>query len=537
MRGNNAAWPNGFRPGLHLVALAAAPLALLGCSPGEKAQNPETKAQVAEAQALTPEQIEAKASEISQNDYRMFRSLMAIGGLDAELGGAAQGDAALTGLMMQFRQKLLGTRADLPRLVKISGPDEASGLAGLGASFFVGLLTTSALVTASGQSGEKSGTVGGNNSDGGFTGSFDQQKVSSESSFTGEISGLQGKVTTKVTLDICPKADGAITIDLLSDSSLTKIGGTAGANVKVTGKLTWFVNDDADFGSDINSDIRVENASFGGARGANGGYVDYTEKSSSVEASGNSGVLNRSSSKATPDDVATAQAAVKFARLTLMATAYKARDAFQSGQCVKLEPTSAPTKRSGVKPGTAFKLDAAPRSKIDGGPVGGTVKAELSGGATLAPTGTKVPADAKFDYTAPAEKKKQGKVSFEARSKRGMATAALDFDTNDAVAFTAVGGADAYKGSGTICDFNAPFEISGSGVTNKFVPTGPTTGTYSYKGNMSGIVVYGHGTYTATYDESGGSMKASGPGTVVTPLGKRTRNGTELYKLTPTTCP
>lgn len=513
-------------------ALAAASLTLSACSGEADPRKAQTGALIAEAKALTPEKIEAKANEISQNDYRMFRSLMAAGGLDEELGGAAQGDAALKGLMLQFRQQMLGARANLPRLIKAAGGDEVSGLTGLGASFFAGILATGTMVSISGQTKEPSGSFGADNKDGAFTGTFDQQKVTTATTFTGEMSGLTGKVTTKVTLDICPKPDGAITIDYLSDSSMTKVGGTAGANIKVTAKLTWFVTDDATFdsgGSGLDADIRVESASFGGTRGANGGFVDYTTKISSVTAANNSGVLNRSSSKATADDVTMAQAATQFALVAVMGTAYKAQDAFQSGQCVKLEPTSDPAKRSGAKPRTSFAILAAPRSKIDGTPTGGAVKATLTGAGALDPAGSKVPADAKFTYVA-GEKNTKGTVAFEARSKRGVGKRTLAFDTMNR-AYFAVGGADAYRGTGTICSFSAPFTISGSGVTNTFTPTSETGGTYSYTGSMSGFSVFGQGTYTVSADESGGTLTATGPGSVKTPMGVKTNKGTEVYKL------
>jgi hypothetical protein len=70
-------------------------------------------------------------------------------------------------------------------------------------------------------------------------------------------------------------------------------------------------------------------------------------------------------------------------------------------------------------------------------------------------------------------------------------------------------------------------------VTNTFTPTSETGGTYSYTGNMSGFSVFGQGTYTVSADENGGTLTATGPGSVKTPMGVKTRKGTEVYKLTP----
>ena len=110
-------------------------LVLSACSSGKDDPSPETAALVAEAKALKDDQVEAKANEISQNDYRMFRSLMAAGGLDEELGGAARGDAALRALMLKFRQQMLGARANLPRMVPVDVSPEVAGLLGQGESF------------------------------------------------------------------------------------------------------------------------------------------------------------------------------------------------------------------------------------------------------------------------------------------------------------------------------------------------------------------------------------------------------------------
>lgn len=100
-------------------------------------------------------------------------------------------------------------------------------------------------------------------------------------------------------------------------------------------------------------------------------------------------------------------------------------------QVAILEPTTDPAKRKGLEPSDAVSITAAPRSKVDGGPVGGTVTATLNGDSSVDPAGSKVKADARFAYVAPAEKDKSASVSLEARSKRGVAKAELAFDTKE----------------------------------------------------------------------------------------------------------
>lgn len=517
-----------------VIALAGA-LISTGCSNDRTASSRDVAALVAEARALSPEKIETKANEISQNDYRMLRSLMAAGGLDEALGGAARGDAALRALMLDFRRQMLGARADLPRLMKAADEGDAPGLLGLGASFFAGLLATDGLFNVSRESQEASGELGppagDGDKNGAFRGSFDESGVTSVSTFEGEISGMKGKVTTKVRLDSCPKADGSITIDFESDSSLTKIGGTAGANVKVTANGRWLVNDDAEFGDGLELDVRVQNAAFGGSRGANGAFIDYSETISSLSAAKNAGKVNRASSKATKDDVATAQAAAQLARLAVFGTQTRAKAYFQSGKCVKLEPVTDPAKRTGVKPKTRFAITAAPRSKLDGTPTGGSVKATLNGAGTLDPAGTKVPADAKFTYVA-GDKNTKGSVDFEARSKRGVGKAMLAFDTMNRAYLVEAPGM-----RGKICNLGEPFTMSGTGFEMKFTPSSERGGRYTFNRDFGilGARTFGDGDYTLDVNENGGTMTIQSTVTFTAPRTTRTFKGKAgTAKLIPT---
>jgi len=100
------------------------------------------------------------------------------------------------------------------------------------------------------------------------------------------------------------------------------------------------------------------------------------------------------------------------------------------------------------------------------------------------------------------------------------------------ISYDAAGGADDFHGTGTICSLAKPFTISGSGVTVNFTPTSITGGSYKYSGSMGIVRVYGHGTYKVSADEQGGTITATGPGTVVTPLGSSSATDSETYTLT-----
>jgi hypothetical protein len=68
----------------------------------------------------------------------------------------------------------------------------------------------------------------------------------------------------------------------------------------------------------------------------------------------------------------------------------------------------------------------------------------------------------------------------------------------------------------------------------RFVPRDANGGSYDYSGTMSGFAVFGSGTYTVQYAEGVAvGITATGPGSVKTPQGTLTRNGTEKYRLAP----
>ena len=160
------------------------------------------------------------------------------------------------------------------------------------------------------------------------------------------------------------------------------------------------------------------------------------------------------------------------------------------------------------------------------------MRATLDGATRLQPQG-KVDADASFAYANPEKKDDAATITFEARSKRGVGKATLQFDTKRVQAYLAEGGLDAFHGVGLVCDLGQPFTIRGGGNTVTFTPTGDKSGTYRYAGTMQGIGVHGSGTWRATADEHGGTLKGSGNGCVRTPMGTRCSGGTETYTLKP----
>ncbi len=160
--------------------------------------------------------------------------------------------------------------------------------------------------------------------------------------------------------------------------------------------------------------------------------------------------------------------------------------------------------------------------------------ATLSGGAQLQPASGKVRADARYSYTGPDKKDETASIAFESRSRRGVGRTTLEFDTKRSKAYRIEGGADEFHGSGVACDLAQQFFVEGSGVTVRFEPDSVEGGRYSYSGTMSGFRVHGKGTYTVIHrDGVAVSLRATGPGSVVTSAGTHTREGSEEYSLAP----
>ncbi len=95
------------------------------------------------------------------------------------------------------------------------------------------------------------------------------------------------------------------------------------------------------------------------------------------------------------------------------------------------------------------------------------------------------------------------------------------------------GGAGDFSGTGTICDIEQPWTVSGGGITVTFTPSSAYGGTYAYSGSNSGFAVSGTGEYTVTYaDGIAVSIQAGGEGSVSGGGGGASGSGDENYTLT-----
>jgi hypothetical protein len=461
--------------------------------------------------------------EFSQPEYALNRRLMTVSGMEEVLGGPAAADAALRALMAET-MRVLTTETDA-RARRIANVDVVDGVAPVVggyvelAAFFRELNDFYGSGDARSIPSKSEHGYGSRSIEGGSVGYESTTEVDSH--------GVSSQLKTRMKINACPNAQGEVILEIDQESRMS--AGGRGSNVNAHARVVRRLTDDADYGT-VESDMRIQSAVFGPKAGT---FVDVTRRISTVSADRNAFIVNRQSSQATSDDVDYNARILEMLEVLALSFTEKAREVWESGACVTLEPTSTPAKRTGVRPSTSFSVNAAPRSKLDGSPTGGTVRARLSGASTVDPANTPVRADATFTYVAPGEKDKDASVYFEARSRRGIGKAHVPFDTR-LQAYSVEGGADEFHGTGVACSLGSEFTVRGSGVTVTFTPSGAQGGKYSYTGNMGGFPVWGNGTYTVNYqDEKAVSIHATGPGSVKTPKGTYTRGGSETYTLTP----
>lgn len=536
------------------ILTACLVVAIAACTPSPETT---TQAPIAHTQAdidrFIAEGPEPTLRKLAPFDYYLHYKLMQATGMDVALGGEAAAISALRALGEAYERSLRGEDGNLPRLqpVKFTAEGMNSGLIGI--SFATVPMMSSGLGAA--------GNLGNWNEaqlqeaiakgpmpllgEGSPPGSPTVQYTQTDATITMDMEvkegNLAGKMSMKFRMDTCPDASGKVTVDIEVASDMA-LAGNAGSGGKVTSRMhvERHVDDDARLIDSDNDYQSTGSMTLHGRGGSGGGsMLDLT-----LHTIGDPTINDRSGIGLF--DGAESARVVQLARGTQdimsglvhnMLTGLNGavgKAPWESGQCVRLDVTSSPTRRKGVKPGTRFQIEAKPRASADSLPTGGTVQATLSGGQQLEPSGGKIPADAKYTYAAPDKKDESASIALEARSRRGVGRATLEFDTKQKRAYHAAGGGGHFHGSGTICDLEEPFTLTGSGVTMTFTPSSAQGGSYAYQGNMSGFAVWGGTSYTVSADENGGSMTGTGSGCVRTPMGTRCANGTEKYTLTPT---
>jgi hypothetical protein len=491
--------------------------------------------------------------KISVADYWLHYKLMQATGIEKELGGESQAVAALKALGEAYERKLRVAEVEVPKMIPaaFTGEGMGSGFVGMGMGSFVGLITGGMTSGAISRMSDKeladlSAAGGIKHEGGGGTAELQVGKdgsLSQSMEFDVNEHGLNGKVKMKIKMDACPDVNGKVTVDIEVDSQMSVSGkpGTGG-HVQTKFRYERYLDDDAhliDTGDGGASNLRVRmggmenfesqsvDLTVGHERGGEPIWEHHDEQGFSIfrpEEADRTRELLR----------ATELLQTLMAEVMLRGGLGSGGSPWESGRCIDLKATSSPAKRKGIRPSTAFDLEAMPRAKDGGATVGGTVTATLNGGASLQPASGKVKADAKYGYTGPEKKDEAANVAFESRSKRGVGRATLEFDTKTLRAYHMEGGAGDFHGMGQVCDLEKSFVVEGGGNTVRFEPGSRDGGKYTYSGSMSGFGVHGYGTYQVKYaDDVAVSITATGPGTVETPIGPQSAVDTEQYTLTP----
>lgn len=452
----------------------------------------------------------AQEQEAAHLDSAIERAAWTISGLEDAVGGAAQADALFADVNLSSRSQLATMVAPLGTVKAFgrSAPLRTDGLSEAGGAGLFGALMVASL-SAGAAAGLPDGARTGSETNQGITLSATKTAGTVKTSSSTTVSGVELKIETSATVQPCPDASGVVVAE--GSASASTHQGSTGHSFSYHAKVTLQVGDDAEIVSST-EELRSEQADYAGGRGH---YVDVA-----VDSKGGYQVTRAAGELPANYVTQSVTGALLFGTMLSSRLSGAAEAVWKSGACVVLEPTvsAGPT---GLEPGASVTITAAPRSKLDGAAVGGSVTAVLSGGqAAVDPSGTKVSAPATFTYTAPGKRAQTGDVTLEARSKRGVAKATLHFDTYD-TSFQAEGGGGDFSGSGTICSLTRPFTISGTGLTLRFSPAGESGGKYVLSGRAAGVAWSGTGTYTVTLNASrnSGTLKTVGTNTIQTPRG------------------
>ncbi len=549
-------------------------LALVTLASCQRAQQPAAEA-AAQAPATfipTPADIQRFRAEgpdptlrrIAAADYFLHYRMMQATGLEQALGGEEAATAALQALGNEYERRIRAIGGETPKLIRaaFTGEGMASGFVGMGMGSFLGMLTGGMLGTmVSTLPDDKLAELvsrGPLKFDGGGGKAalqFDKDGSLRQSmEFDVNEHGINGKVKMTTRMTGCPDENGKVEVEIDVDSqmSATDKPGTGGY-VHSTFKYERYLDDDAQLISTPDGSASSNHIRMGGFENFEQQYVDVTvgyrrggERIWDHHDEGGFSIFRMEEADRTRkllEGVELLQTLVG----EMMLRGMTLGSPWESGRCIDLQVTSVPGARKGLKVGTPFQIDAKPRVKSSGQPAGGAVSATLAGGSALSPAGGKVPADAKYAYAGPDKKNETASITFEARSKRGVGKATLDFDTRTSRAYHLEGTQGEFHGVGDVCDLEETFVVEGNGVTVRFEPDSAAGGRYTYSGAMTGddngkpmkLHVHGKGTYVVKYaGDVAVGITAHGPGTVETPFGDQHGEGSEDYTLTPlAACP
>ncbi len=242
------------------------------------------------------------------------------------------------------------------------------------------------------------------------------------------------EATGALTVGLCPDAYGNVPLEMSIGGGFSRLGG--GMQYKVTVAATGHVDDSGELvGTDmqvlgsLGSQPQKGQEALGGAPmyiEVSYGYSDGPAGSSTVPAE------TRYSSRIDEAFVRRAVGMIPFMGTGPSYLALKsAEKLWTTGYCLEISVPSMDAGNSkSVATGSTTPFTANVRHKFEGTDLAVPVTATLgSGGVSVSPSGSKVPAPATFQYKAPDQDRQTATVNLETRSKRGIATLAVTFST------------------------------------------------------------------------------------------------------------
>jgi hypothetical protein len=252
----------------------------------------------------------------------------------------------------------------------------------------------------------------------------------------GEPLPYEEETTGTLTVDLCPDANGSVPLELSLSSKSSLLGG--GMQFKVAVTATGHTDDSGRLASlDLKSDGSLASQPLKG-HGALGTAPMYAEMSVgytvAMDGSASTNVTAsspRQSSQVNRAFLENAFSMIALGRLAVFAAMGSAEDKWTNGYCLEIAVPSMDAGGSrSVATGSTTPFTANVRHKFEGADLAVPVSATLgSGGVSVSPSGTKVPAPARFSYLAPDKDRQTATVNLETRSKRGVATLAVTFMT------------------------------------------------------------------------------------------------------------
>ncbi|MBS0226702.1 MAG: hypothetical protein JSS25_10225 [Proteobacteria bacterium] len=535
------------------VALLPVALTLAGC--GKKADEQATGSTKFPAAPIQSEMVKLKtegvlpaARRASALEFWLHYKLMQATGMEQELGGEDKAIAALKAISLKFEQSAVIAQTNVPRATKLAfdGTGMDAGVMGVGYGL-VGTSITGGMLSGGLSEAQVSelaahGPIKFSDSDNSAEVNVAQDGMDTTMEQTVNNDGVTGKVKTKVHMDACPDASGKVVVTIETESQMSA-GGKSSGSVKAKFKYERWLDDDAHLISptDNGFDEQLQVSMSGtGARG-NTLSVDMTRGFSRGDSDYSGNVDEHGHSIFRPDEARHTEELLKgtgdmlriVSEVMLQGGFAGTTPPWETGRCVDLKLRSDPAKRTGAQPKTTYTIFAEPRAKKDGAPTGGTVKGTLKGAHSLSPD-DKTKADAQFTYQNPEEKDQAATIDFEARSKRGVGKASLQFDTKK-------GGYRFVGGSGdpvnqVVCDIEHSFVLNGKlfGVEM----SGGRSGSYKFvrTPNIPGLSWKAQGSYEITFpngEDKPGTMTTNGGGDIHVGSQSRHTSGGETFTVTP----